>query len=135
MIRRPPRSTLFPYTTLFRSTKFSQEGTRCHHARSRGARPQAHGLDSSPPSGHPAATPEEHRPEAGRELEFPQQRRCLILGHREALSRVHSLAIEPADEQVAIREGGPAKNRVESSKAAMAVHSRRRRRQRSVRLG
>src|SRR3989449_6180003 len=23
MIRRPPRSTLFPYTTLFRSTKFS----------------------------------------------------------------------------------------------------------------
>src|SRR2546425_6153513 len=27
MIRRPPRSTLFPYTTLFRS--------RCHHARAR----------------------------------------------------------------------------------------------------
>src|SRR3989442_6473013 len=25
MIRRPPRSTLFPYTTLFRSTKFSDE--------------------------------------------------------------------------------------------------------------
>src|SRR2546430_11551687 len=24
MIRRPPRSTLFPYTTLFRSTQFSQ---------------------------------------------------------------------------------------------------------------
>src|SRR5256885_13903875 len=23
MIRRPPRSTLFPYTTLFRSTRFS----------------------------------------------------------------------------------------------------------------
>src|SRR3712207_7217241 len=27
MIRRPPRSTLFPYTTLFRSST-SQEGTR-----------------------------------------------------------------------------------------------------------
>src|SRR2546427_19925 len=26
MIRRPPRSTLFPYTTLFRST-----GVHCHH--------------------------------------------------------------------------------------------------------
>src|SRR3712207_7052204 len=26
MIRRPPRSTLFPYTTLFRSTKLRTEG-------------------------------------------------------------------------------------------------------------
>src|SRR5688572_32231096 len=25
MIRRPPRSTLFPYTTLFRSEKFNQK--------------------------------------------------------------------------------------------------------------
>src|SRR5438132_6769298 len=28
MIRRPPRSTLFPYTTLFRSTRRSQRGAR-----------------------------------------------------------------------------------------------------------
>src|SRR5260221_3032131 len=27
MIRRPPRSTLFPYTTLFRSATFSQDQT------------------------------------------------------------------------------------------------------------
>jgi len=26
MIRRPPRSTLFPYTTLFRSMKFNMGG-------------------------------------------------------------------------------------------------------------
>src|SRR5256885_5162977 len=26
MIRRPPRSTLFPYTTLFRSPQFYQQG-------------------------------------------------------------------------------------------------------------
>src|SRR5436305_9070915 len=26
MIRRPPRSTLFPYTTLFRSTSFASQG-------------------------------------------------------------------------------------------------------------
>src|SRR2546427_5017327 len=34
MIRRPPRSTLFPYTTLFRSTPntFSPE-LRCSHSR------------------------------------------------------------------------------------------------------
>src|SRR5690349_24248637 len=29
MIRRPPRSTLFPYTTLFRSGLFPEH---CHHA-------------------------------------------------------------------------------------------------------
>src|SRR2546425_4331970 len=28
MIRRPPRSTLFPYTTLFRSVAHSSEGER-----------------------------------------------------------------------------------------------------------
>src|SRR3989442_15203429 len=28
MIRRPPRSTLFPYTTLFRSAPFSREQVR-----------------------------------------------------------------------------------------------------------
>src|SRR5256885_8603359 len=28
MIRRPPRSTLFPYTTLFRSRRLSVKGTR-----------------------------------------------------------------------------------------------------------
>src|SRR2546422_6267649 len=27
MIRRPPRSTLFPYTTLFRSTHYNYDGT------------------------------------------------------------------------------------------------------------
>src|SRR3712207_8463221 len=27
MIRRPPRSTLFPYTTLFRSTRVRRRGT------------------------------------------------------------------------------------------------------------
>src|SRR2546430_7407768 len=36
MIRRPPRSTLFPYTTLFRSTQFavvSKNPARCAGAR------------------------------------------------------------------------------------------------------
>src|SRR5436309_14673206 len=28
MIRRPPRATLFPYTTLFRSSRFSQRRSR-----------------------------------------------------------------------------------------------------------
>src|SRR3989337_2591958 len=36
MIRRPPRSTLFPYTTLFRSTRRSgsgRSGRHCHRWR------------------------------------------------------------------------------------------------------
>src|SRR5256885_13082158 len=31
MIRRPPRSTLFPYTTLFRSMWLRDEPMRLHH--------------------------------------------------------------------------------------------------------
>src|SRR2546426_2532467 len=31
MIRRPPRSTLFPYTTLFRSSQWQVGRPRCHH--------------------------------------------------------------------------------------------------------
>src|SRR5438034_1406139 len=38
MIRRPPRSTLFPYTTLFRSRQ-----ERDHRARRRGPRPRGGG--------------------------------------------------------------------------------------------
>src|SRR5229473_5406178 len=36
MIRRPPRSTLFPYTTLFRSTRWSDRRGPCG---TRGGRP------------------------------------------------------------------------------------------------
>src|SRR3712207_8239005 len=38
MIRRPPRSTLFPYTTLFRS---APAGSARHRRRRRRARPRA----------------------------------------------------------------------------------------------
>src|SRR2546430_8961872 len=45
MIRRPPRSTLFPYTTLFRSADDRPEGrprlSRCHGARRRHSRTPA----------------------------------------------------------------------------------------------
>src|SRR2546422_7511757 len=48
MIRRPPRSTLFPYTTLFRSRIFSRgnqplhsRGRRLHSSRARLARGRA----------------------------------------------------------------------------------------------
>src|SRR3712207_9063765 len=49
MIRRPPRSTLFPYTTLFRSLFVGARGARAEaayvpHGAVRGARARAHHL-------------------------------------------------------------------------------------------
>src|SRR5207237_6266364 len=38
MIRRPPRSTLFPYTTLFRSRRLRRHGPACGQARRRAGR-------------------------------------------------------------------------------------------------
>src|SRR2546426_9276368 len=41
MIRRPPRSTLFPYTTLFRSLVLHGDGLlRCHHCGHTEPRPE-----------------------------------------------------------------------------------------------
>src|SRR2546428_10266152 len=42
MIRRPPRSTLFPYTTLFRSRSPSSPDARCRLSPARGARQSPH---------------------------------------------------------------------------------------------
>src|SRR3712207_7573817 len=39
MIRRPPRSTLFPYTTLFRSPHHKPRHRRVHEGLSSGAQP------------------------------------------------------------------------------------------------
>src|SRR5689334_23959911 len=49
MIRRPPRSTLFPYTTLFRSTRSPRcpGCTRAVRTESGGARPGAIGFGDS----------------------------------------------------------------------------------------
>src|SRR2546426_2704836 len=42
MIRRPPRSTLFPYTTLFRSRLVHQEDLGAHAERARDRHPLLH---------------------------------------------------------------------------------------------
>src|SRR5260370_32103853 len=55
MIRRPPRSTLFPYTTLFRSLVLEAEGAqaeRGHHGSERGSRCHA-GLSKSKQGAEP----------------------------------------------------------------------------------
>src|SRR3712207_8923521 len=61
MIRRPPRSTLFPYTTLFRSEQ------RTHHHRPRGGAPAALLADARPLRGL-AAQPAARRLRAGARL-------------------------------------------------------------------
>src|SRR2546430_9692116 len=44
MIRRPPRSTLFPYTTLFRSSPWTRrhEDTSAHQRRGQNSRSEEH---------------------------------------------------------------------------------------------
>src|SRR2546428_6664671 len=51
MIRRPPRSTLFPYTTLFRSWSHASKSIRSPEA------PIGWPKDLSPPSGFTASSP------------------------------------------------------------------------------
>src|SRR5438874_10705731 len=53
MIRRPPRSTLFPYTTLFRSSARSRRGVRGSRDRDR-ARP-CRGTARRCPCGRPSS--------------------------------------------------------------------------------
>src|SRR2546422_8271456 len=58
MIRRPPRSTLFPYTTLFRSL----EAERAAHA-GRAAKPRAQGAAGARERGRQRLRSEEHTSE------------------------------------------------------------------------
>src|SRR3712207_8594001 len=71
MIRRPPRSTLFPYTTLFRSavTESVSELSYQGKLRSHEARTAQRMLDGVLPGLHPV--PVEH---AGNSTESPEER-------------------------------------------------------------
>src|SRR5437016_10991268 len=66
MIRRPPRSTLFPYTTLFRSTQ-TQTGTPptpCpRHCSLRRQQRREHSLRSPAGAGRDTSRSEEHTSE------------------------------------------------------------------------
>src|SRR2546426_3516803 len=53
MIRRPPRSTLFPYTTLFRSRRRVGAAAAAYQGRARGGAPQARRAHAG---GHPHVT-------------------------------------------------------------------------------
>src|SRR5256885_6494789 len=79
MIRRPPRSTLFPYTTLFRSLGTTSAGhrrrpgaCRCHAA---GASPVPAALRTRPERGLQLERSEEHTSE----LQSPCNLVCRLL--------------------------------------------------------
>src|SRR5688572_31848957 len=61
MIRRPPRSTLFPYTTLFRSAEDGREGQEARAAETREGRPSL-GRQPADPEGRRRRS-EEHTSE------------------------------------------------------------------------
>src|SRR3712207_7941186 len=67
MIRRPPRSTLFPYTTLFRSRQVGavtqvagRQATRPEHPADRGSRSLLQPLDKLAVAGHVVVLGEQH---------------------------------------------------------------------------
>src|SRR3712207_8781629 len=57
MIRRPPRSTLFPYTTLFRSLAAHHRRDPLPHARPPRCAPDLHLAEAGPRAGLPGAVP------------------------------------------------------------------------------
>src|SRR5256885_7850094 len=70
MIRRPPRSTLFPYTTLFRS-----ESPVPHRGARRPSRPPAASARGTPPPSPRVRRSEEHTSE----LQLPCNLVCRLL--------------------------------------------------------
>src|SRR5256885_13189647 len=98
MIRRPPRSTLFPYTTLFRSDNPGQQNVLENRARTCSPR---HGQAVSPPDNGcredaralPACGQTRHRSEEHTsELQSPCNLVCrLLLEKKNIISRTLSL--------------------------------------------
>src|SRR3989454_8413102 len=81
MIRRPPRSTLFPYTTLFRSARHHEPGPDHELVRPRRRTREVRGGDRSPARagdprrGHLRERSEEHKSE----LQSPCNLVCRLL--------------------------------------------------------
>src|SRR2546427_4928419 len=96
MIRRPPRSTLFPYTTLFRSVRagvIDAADTREIHAGDRGRRDRP--LDLLPH--HPTRRPGDQRSEEHTsELQSQSNLVCRLLLEKKKKHKEEQKTIEPA---------------------------------------
>src|SRR2546430_11887667 len=85
MIRRPPRSTLFPYTTLYRPSPRPEPGPdRGHPRRDPGAALAGHDLHADDRRGVPAARPApgRGRPVLPRVVDHAHDRRARVAGTR-----------------------------------------------------
>src|SRR5258708_24511869 len=82
MIRRPPRSTLFPYTTLFRSTR---EGLRRSQSPQSCPRRTRACRQDYPGVGHALHRSEEHTSE----LQSPDHLVCRLLLEKKKKPKVH----------------------------------------------
>src|SRR3712207_7922500 len=98
MIRRPPRSTLFPYTTLFRSSRPRRGSARSTFGRAREhprGRARRAARRTPGPGRRPAGRSEEHTSE----LQSRQYLVCRLLLEKKNLSiatPVHLLRLHPS---------------------------------------
>src|SRR5258708_21800098 len=94
MIRRPPRSTLFPYTTLFRSPDALDPAQE---------RPPARSLDQPGPAGRSAGDRRQDRSEEHTsELQSPDHLVCrLLLEKKKTKRRGHLTDLRVAGRQYA----------------------------------
>src|SRR5258708_24770779 len=85
MIRRPPRSTLFPYTTLFRSMAHSSSSVRLPHSRQKRTRSFTSSIAPASASEEVKERSEEHTSE----LQSPDHLVCrLLLEKKKKKSRI-----------------------------------------------
>src|SRR2546422_5045705 len=89
MIRRPPRSTLFPYTTLFRSRSASSRRRRDHAAR------RARQAAASSVQRRPGMRSEEHTSELQSRLHLVcrlllEKKKKTNMNHHKIHNRVHT---------------------------------------------
>src|SRR2546422_3351955 len=79
MIRRPPRSTLFPYTTLFRSLITTVAAARCWSTASRMSSAVCTGTKTAPGGGVSSVGPEIRSEEHTSELQSRLHLVCRLL--------------------------------------------------------
>src|SRR5256885_5562495 len=90
MIRRPPRSTLFPYTTLFRSRREVGRRAQPRHEPRREDDLVAHLVEHGPGLVHPLRRQELRSEEHTSELQSPCNLVCRLLLEKKKKKLVHS---------------------------------------------
>src|SRR5258708_26159601 len=93
MIRRPPRSTLFPYTTLFRSPEVILKPTRFFSKATRVLVPHSRASSGGPRS-------EEHTSE----LQSPDHLVCRLLLEKKNITRLYPCTIDATVDKTALAQ-------------------------------